>query len=512
MAVPVGAIAKKVAGDLIFNTEETVNKTIKIGAISISVPLVVLLLIFAIPAMFIISIPSVLFGSGDTNQKYIAMYQQAVVDINTENTKWIDERQSSGCEVNNNCTLTWQELMAIDTVLFTQDFSKTSMQHINGLAEKFIERKVSSTSYTTQEKYTDEKGKTQTRTVTKTVSIITISTRSFSDVLDMLGMDKDQKAIARNVYETLLSIYGETGDTGDGISSEIPLFHQWDSRWGYKPYGSHGTIASSGCGPTSAAMVITGLQGNLGNLDENHDGILDPAEAADYSVAHGFRCEDGTDWGYFASIGRATGLNVRQYSVSQYQQVYNELKAGHPVIASMGPGHFTSGGHFIVLVSVLPNGKIKVNDPNRQECSDTPWDFNSIIVAEALQFWAFDNPNRKSAQYVATAYTGAANEGGGKGVTANGTHIFGKDLRNKYIAVDPTKIKLGSRVLIEVPASVRYQTMPDGTVVDMDGYYTAVDTGSAIQGSIIDIYFGTGDAYIKLCNQFGRQNINIYIK
>lgn len=312
--------------------------------------------------------------------------------------------------------------------------------------------------------------------------------------------------------------YGDISDTSQygamgNISGScmIPLFHQWDKAWADIPYGDHGTIRSSACGPTSAAMVLTGLQGNLAGIDTNNDGIASPPECAAYSVAHGYRVQDGTSWGYFADIGKAAGLNVREYEVSQYQQVLEELKQGHPVIASMGPGHFTSEGHFIVLVSVLPDGKIKVNDPNREECSTTPWDFTSIIVPEAKQFWAFDNPNRKSTTFLGTGYTGAADEGGSFG--ADGTDLLGKDLRDKLIAVDPTIIPLGSMVYIEAPANVRYQTMPDGTVVDANGYYKAVDTGSAIKGNHIDIYFGTGPGYKDICNNsWGTQNIQVYLK
>ena len=304
---------------------------------------------------------------------------------------------------------------------------------------------------------------------------------------------------------------GDFGGAGFG-SGFIPLFHQWDSAWGSIVYGSGGTIASSGCGPISAAMILTGLQGDLSGIDTNGDGIADPSETAAYSVAHGHRIVGvGTDWGFFADIGKKAGLNVRQYDVSQYAQVYEELKQGHPVIASMGPGHFTSQGHFIVLASVLPDGKIKVNDPNRQECSDTPWDFTSVIVPEARQFWAFDNPNRVGMNFEATAYLATVEECGQyAGTTANGTNVKNKNLKDKIIAVDPSVIPMNSKVYIQVPEEVRYQTLPDGTVVDMNGYYTACDTGSAIKGKIVDIYFGPDKSYDSLANNFGRRQILIY--
>ena len=525
MAAPLASIAAKALKKLAFDVLSDPDKGAKYIIIGIVTILSSILLIFAIPGILIVSIPSLLFGDSENHQKYIGMYQKAPIQIEERNQEYIADKKEEyasydSIEVNYDYNLTWQELMAIDTALFAQDFSKTSEKHINELGEKFVTRNVTTRtiqyteSYTTTE--TDEDGNshevTKTRTITKHIATINIKTKSFYVMVDILDMDSFKKQVAKNVYDLLLSSYsdGNSGSVVDGITSEIPLFHQWDERWGGIPYGSHGTISSSGCGPTSAAMVITGLQGDMTNLDKNGDDICDPSEAASYSVAHGHRVSEGTSWAFFADIGKTAGLNVRQYDVSQYRKVLEELKEGHPIIASMGPGHFTSAGHFIVLVGVNEDGTIKVNDPNKQSCSDTPWDYESVIVAEAVQFWAFDNPNRKTISFEATAYTGAPEEGGTMG--ANGTNLLGRDLRDKYIAVDTSVIPMGSKVLIKVPESKRYQTMPDGTVVDMNGYYTAVDTGNAIKGYIIDLYFGTGDDYKKLCNNWGRETVQIYLK
>lgn len=306
---------------------------------------------------------------------------------------------------------------------------------------------------------------------------------------------------------------GGMGSTITGLGSGfIPLFHQWDERWGNLMYGA-GTMTDTACGPTSAAMVLTGLRGDLTGLDTSGDGILDPYEAANWSVANGYRVPgNGTALAYFSAIGKAAGLNVREYQGNQYSQVLEELKQGHPVIASVGPGHFTGGGHYIVLVSVLADGTIKVNDPNRAENSEKSWDFNSVIVPESNHYFAFDNPNIQSATFEATAYTAAADESSGQGYTADGTYVYDKDLRDKLIAVDRKQIPLGSWVYIQVPEEVRFQTMPDGTDVDMNGYYRACDTGSAINGNIIDIYFGPGGQdYKNISNQFGRRNIQVII-
>lgn len=518
MAVPLASIAAKVAKKIALDVLTDPEKGIKYIFIAVAVPIVVLLLFFAIPAMMIVSIPSLLFGGNSPlQQKYIAMYQKAPIQIEERNQDYIKEKKEEykdydEIEVNYDYTLTWQELMAVDTALLAQDFSKSSEQHILDLGEKFMTRKVTTRSIQRTESYTGDDGEKHTKTVTIRIATITVTTKSFDAALNILGMDSFKQLVAKNVYRLLLTKYSEgSGAVADGMSAEIPLFHQWDERWGNNSYGSGETIATSGCGPTSVAMIITGLQGKMDGLDTNGDDIVDPGEAASYSLAHGYRVQgQGTAWGFFADIGHKAGLNVREYSKSQYQQVYDELKKGNPIIASMGPGHFTQGGHFIVLVGLTEDGKIKVNDPNKQECSDTPWDFESIIVPEAVEFWAFDNPNRASIGFLGTAYTGRPSEGGD--MAANGTSLAGKDLRNKLIAVDPTVIPMGTKVLIKAPDSVRYQIMPDGEKIDVNGYYTAVDTGSAIKGYHVDIYFGNGQDYVNLAETWGTQTIQLYVK
>ena len=42
--------------------------------------------------------------------------------------------------------------------------------------------------------------------------------------------------------------------SGEITKGEIPLFLQWDERWGYETYGDD-FLAVTGCGPTCLAMV-----------------------------------------------------------------------------------------------------------------------------------------------------------------------------------------------------------------------------------------------------------------
>jgi len=84
------------------------------------------------------------------------------------------------------------------------------------------------------------------------------------------------------------------------------------------------------------------------------------------------------------------------------------------------------------------------------------------------------------------------------GITASGVDLKGKSLNDKFIAVDPKIIKLGSLVHIEFFEPYQHLT----------GYYTAVDIGGAIKGNKVDIFFGSGDVSQAVKN-FGRRQVKI---
>ena len=68
-------------------------------------------------------------------------------------------------------------------------------------------------------------------------------------------------------------------------------------------------------------------------------------------------------------------------------RIAENLKVGNPVVAVMGPGDFTTEGHFIVFVD-YEDGKIKVNDPNSKVNSEKLWEFESIS-SQIKQLWVF---------------------------------------------------------------------------------------------------------------------------
>lgn len=148
---------------------------------------------------------------------------------------------------------------------------------------------------------------------------------------------------------------------------EIPQLLQWDERWGYAPYGS-GFVATCGCGPTCMSMVVSGL---------TKDVSVTPAVVAAYSDEKGYIDEENnTYWKLMQEGGEHWGLSCYEGSVEE-QSVKAELKAGHPIICSVGPGDFTEKGHFIVLTK-YKKGKVRVNDPFSQKNSDQWWVYEDI--------------------------------------------------------------------------------------------------------------------------------------
>lgn len=148
---------------------------------------------------------------------------------------------------------------------------------------------------------------------------------------------------------------------------EVPLLMQWDLRWGYHEYGGK-VMGLSGCGPTCLSMVCLYLLG---------DGGYDPAYIADFGQREGYYVPGiGSSWTLISEGGPKLGLDVDELPLDE-NLILRELKAGNPVICAMGPGDFTTSGHFIVIVGTQ-DGKLRIHDPNSIARSRQLWDYDQI--------------------------------------------------------------------------------------------------------------------------------------
>ena len=89
--------------------------------------------------------------------------------------------------------------------------------------------------------------------------------------------------------------------------------------------------------------------------------------------------------------GRAVGaalLGLRARELPLWEPtVRGELASGRPVICIMGPGHFTTTGHYIVITSCDADG-YHVLDPARQtNCG--PWSWEDIS-GEIRNLWSYE--------------------------------------------------------------------------------------------------------------------------
>lgn len=150
-------------------------------------------------------------------------------------------------------------------------------------------------------------------------------------------------------------------------TEEVPLLLQWDQRWGYGEYGGS-VMGISGCGPTCLSMVCLYL------LDEQ---MYDPWYIAQFSMENGY-CEPGagSTWTLISEGGVRLGLDVVEIPLDEKRLIKN-LEVGNPVICVMGPGDFTTTGHFIVMTG-YENGMIQINDPNSISRSEKDWRFEDI--------------------------------------------------------------------------------------------------------------------------------------
>ena len=150
-------------------------------------------------------------------------------------------------------------------------------------------------------------------------------------------------------------------------TTEVPLFMQWDQRWGYYTYAGD-CMGITGCGPTCLSMVAVYVTGNI---------KYTPKMIADFAMKNGYADEEnGSAWSLISEGGRQLGMQVIEIPLDE-QRVKDNLEVGNPIICVVGPGDFTTQGHFIVLTK-YKDGKVRVNDPNSKANSNKQWVFEDI--------------------------------------------------------------------------------------------------------------------------------------
>ncbi len=160
-------------------------------------------------------------------------------------------------------------------------------------------------------------------------------------------------------------------------AGEVPKLYQRDPAWASARYGND-DFAESGCGPTCMAMVYVALTGR--------DDML-PTDMGALSERMGCVSKDGTAWTFMTEGAAQVGLTAEELPADE-MSVRQALLSGSFVICSMGPGDFTTTGHFIVLVGIDQDGRLIVRDPNSPERTGRAWDFDAVL-GQSLNLWAY---------------------------------------------------------------------------------------------------------------------------
>lgn len=173
-----------------------------------------------------------------------------------------------------------------------------------------------------------------------------------------------------------------------------PVYYmQTDPKWKNSNYSAKGetkTIGTSGCGVACTAMVIATLK----------DPKVTPVETANWSMQNGYKAlNQGTYYSYFIPQLKKYGIECKRLNTSNlygkststhHTEALNTLKNGDWLIACMGKGNWTSGGHFI-LVYGYEDGYVYINDPYSKSTKriKNTWD---LFAKQIKYLWAITVP------------------------------------------------------------------------------------------------------------------------
>ncbi len=178
-----------------------------------------------------------------------------------------------------------------------------------------------------------------------------------------LSVEEEQQLEEQEIESEAFELQGNIAYEGDrakswdvelGDYAGLTYYSQVDNRWKNHVYTAIGdnsqTIGTSGCGPTSAAMIVSSIKGTI-----------TPDKLGDLFVENGYRsANSGTYWSAFRAV--ADEFDIEYQETSSFDTAIEKLKNNNYVVCSVGNGLFTYGGHFIVLVGI-ENDMIKIYDP-----------------------------------------------------------------------------------------------------------------------------------------------------
>lgn len=223
------------------------------------------------------------------------------------------------------------------------------------------------------------------------IRILTISvdSRYWDDMIGIYGLDVDQvnmlKELMSAKYATLFmqlvdSAMGNPATDWSNIidvpegGMDIPLYLQGDyTQTVCYIDGVAKSVKTSGCGATSVSMVIAYLTGNTNQT---------PYTLFKWAYEHGYYSGNGLGHSCLTKLASLYGIQGT-WIENDADQIAAALRAGHPVIAHMGPGIFTTSGHYIVLRGITDDGYVLVNDPGSRSRNKYAYKLITVVSQAA---------------------------------------------------------------------------------------------------------------------------------
>lgn len=258
----------------------------------------------------------------------------------------------------------------------TDNTEHTQTEHTTGTKENTSantsdnnENSSTSSSQNSEEQTESNKKNTQNNTQSTISSReeAEIQVKKVKNIKDQLaeeaapdGSDKTSAFIPKIYNDTRLAMKNNK----EYIAGYV-YFNQTDSAWNQNGY----CIAKAGCGPTSMAVVITSLTGKW----------VTPLDTAIWGYQHGFYSRAGSAHEMIPAMAAAYGLKCQGVG-TDYNAIKKALKAGKPVVCLMGPGYFTRGGHFMVLVAIDKNDCVTIADVGSRARSAYKYRLSDVIA------------------------------------------------------------------------------------------------------------------------------------
>lgn len=304
-------------------------------------------------------------------------------------------------------------------------------------------------------------------------------------------MDELQRIIDGDYGD--VSLGGGSGNiNGDFVwSGELPMFYQYLEPWASHPFNGS-NIGRAGCGPTTMAMVVSGLSSQIPEeMDKDKDGVATPIEMADWTMANNLSViGSGSKHELIPKASEKAGLTCSE-EYYDGDRAYNDLKDGKVVVILIHAGitHPNTEGHFMVLTGLDENGNIKINDPGSEGVTAQTWPLD-VIKNDTTKYWTIYNPNpavsddipitptkTQKVTFRITYYTNYNDAMEGGQFDCMGIPLI---RHGEPVIAAPMNIPYGSYIKLDTPLQIPVGSFVPGRVVRTTSTFKVVDRGGMI--------------------------------